>query len=98
MTSAELARCMNTNAVVVRRTMARASRGGGFVRSEKGARRWMGDRLRPLSAVTLKDVYDGVGIPDNSGVGHPAREPGMPGRAGGQSVPQTMPFVRPKRF
>lgn len=61
MTSAELAGCMNTNAVVVRRTMA-GLRDAGFVRSEKGhGGGW--EIACDLSAITLKDVYDALGSP-----------------------------------
>lgn len=61
MTSAELAWCMNTNAVVVRRTMA-GLRDAGFVRSEKGhGGGW--EIACDLSAITLKDVYDALGSP-----------------------------------
>ncbi|HEY8335123.1 MAG TPA: Rrf2 family transcriptional regulator [Tardiphaga sp.] len=61
MTSAELAMCMATNAVVVRRTMA-GLREAGLVRSEKGhGGGWQ--IARDLSAVTLKDIYDALGKP-----------------------------------
>lgn len=61
MTSAELAQCMNTNPVVVRRTMA-GLREAGFVRSEKGhGGGW--EIACDLSAVTLKSIYDALGSP-----------------------------------
>lgn len=61
MTSAELAGCMATNAVVVRRTMA-GLRKAGLVRSEKGhGGGW--EIARDLSSVTLKDIYDALGAP-----------------------------------
>lgn len=61
LTSDELARCMNTNAVVVRRTMA-GLREAGFVTSAKGhGGGW--EIACDLSAVTLKDVYDALGSP-----------------------------------
>jgi DNA-binding IscR family transcriptional regulator len=61
MTSAELARCMNTNPVVVRRTMA-GLREAGLVASEKGhGGGWV--IACDLSAVTLKDIYDALGAP-----------------------------------
>ena len=61
MTSAELAMCMTTNAVVVRRTMA-GLRQAGFVRSEKGhGGGW--EIACDLSKVTLKDVYEALGSP-----------------------------------
>ncbi len=61
MTSAELAICMDTNAVVVRRTMA-GLREAGIVRSAKGhGGGW--EIARDLSKVTLKDIYDALGSP-----------------------------------
>ena len=61
MTSAELAICMNTNAVVVRRTMA-GLRKAGFVRSEKGhGGGW--EIACDLTKVTLKDIYEALGSP-----------------------------------
>ncbi|MBN8962099.1 MAG: Rrf2 family transcriptional regulator [Rhizobiales bacterium] len=74
MTSAELAMCMNTNPVVVRRTMA-GLREAGLVRSEKGhGGGW--EIACDLSKVTLKDIYDALGAPELLAVGiqleHPA--------------------------
>lgn len=67
MTSAELATCMTTNPVVVRRTMA-GLREAGFVRSEKGhGGGW--EIARDLSTVTLKDVYDALGAPSLMAMG-----------------------------
>ena len=61
MTSAELATCMNTNAVVVRRTMA-GLREAGFVRSGKGhGGGW--EIACDLTRVTLKDIYEALGSP-----------------------------------
>jgi DNA-binding IscR family transcriptional regulator len=61
MTSEELADCMSTNAVVVRRTMA-GLRDAGFVRSQKGhGGGW--EIACDLSAVTLRDIYDALGSP-----------------------------------
>ena len=61
MTSAELAAHMDTNPVVVRRTMA-GLRERGFVRSEKGhGGGW--EIARPLDTITLKDVHDALGAP-----------------------------------
>jgi len=60
-TSAELAACMRTNPVVVRRTMA-GLRESGFVRSEKGhGGGWV--IARDLADFTLRDVYDALGQP-----------------------------------
>jgi DNA-binding IscR family transcriptional regulator len=74
MTSAELAAHMNTNPVVVRRTMA-GLRERGFVRSEKGhGGGW--EIACDLARVTLKDVYDALGAPTLLAIGinleHPA--------------------------
>jgi DNA-binding IscR family transcriptional regulator len=67
MTSAELATCMNTNAVVVRRTMA-GLREAGLVRSEKGhGGGW--EIACDLSKVTLKDIYDALGAPTLLAIG-----------------------------
>ncbi|MDQ8728383.1 Rrf2 family transcriptional regulator [Bradyrhizobium sp. LHD-71] len=67
MTSAELAECMNTNAVVVRRTMA-GLRDAGLVRSEKGhGGGW--EIACDLSQVTLKDIYDALGAPTLLAIG-----------------------------
>ena len=61
MTSAELAMCMDTNPVVVRRTMA-GLRKAGYVRSGKGhGGGW--EIACDLSKVTLKDVYEALGSP-----------------------------------
>lgn len=74
MTSAELAAHMDTNPVVVRRTMA-GLRERGFVRSEKGhGGGW--EIACDLAQVTLKDIYDALGAPTLLAVGinleHPA--------------------------
>ena len=74
MTSAELAAHMDTNPVVVRRTMA-GLRERGFVRSEKGhGGGW--EIACDLAQVTLKDIYDALGAPNLLAVGinleHPA--------------------------
>jgi DNA-binding IscR family transcriptional regulator len=67
MTSGELAACMGTNPVVVRRTMA-GLREAGFVSSEKGhGGGW--EIACDLSAVTLKDVYDALGAPTLLAIG-----------------------------
>ena len=67
MTSGELAVCMGTNPVVVRRTMA-GLRDAGFVRSEKGhGGGW--EIACDLAAVTLKDVYDALGAPTLLAIG-----------------------------
>ena len=61
MTSDQLAACLRTNPVVVRRTMA-GLREAGLVLSEKG--HGGGWRLgRPLSGITLRDVHTALGEP-----------------------------------
>ena len=67
MTSAELSQCMDTNPVVVRRTMA-GLREAGFVSSEKGhGGGWQ--IACDLHKVTLKDVYDALGSPSLLAIG-----------------------------
>lgn len=62
MTSAELALCMDTNPVVVRRTMA-GLRDNGFVHSEKGhGGGWV--IARPLAEISLLDIHESLGEPD----------------------------------
>lgn len=62
MTSETIAKMLNTNPVVVRRTMA-GLRECGHVQSEKG--HGGGWRLtRPLEDITLLDVYDALDRPD----------------------------------
>jgi len=61
MTSEEIARMLDTNPVVVRRTMA-GLRDAGYVRSEKGhGGGWV--IAADLQAVTLLDVHRAVGGP-----------------------------------
>src|SRR6218665_3254687 len=61
MTSAELAAHMDTNPVVVRRTMA-GLRERGFVRSEKGhGGGW--EIACDLDKITLRDVHEALGAP-----------------------------------
>lgn len=60
-TSELIARMLNTNPVVVRRTMA-GLREQGYVTSEKGhGGGWL--LARPLDQITLRDVYDALGRP-----------------------------------
>jgi Rrf2 family protein len=62
MTSETIAKILNTNPVVVRRTMA-GLRERGYVQSEKG--HGGGWRLaRPLDDISLLDVYDALERPD----------------------------------
>lgn len=74
MTSAELAVCMDTNPVVVRRTMA-GLREAGIVRSGKGhGGGWtLG---RELSDISLRMVYDALGAPPFFALGNHAESPG----------------------
>lgn len=61
LTSDEIGRMLNTNPVVVRRTMA-GLREQGYVTSEKG--HGGGWKLaRPLDQLTLRDVYAAIGEP-----------------------------------
>lgn len=60
-TSEVIARMLNTNPVVVRRTMA-GLRDAGYLRSEKGHNGgWV--LARPLSEITMRDVYVALGEP-----------------------------------
>ncbi|MCB9656684.1 MAG: Rrf2 family transcriptional regulator [Sandaracinaceae bacterium] len=68
MTSEQLATCMQTNPVVVRRTMA-GLREAGIVRSEKGrGGGWSLERV--LAHITLRDLHDALGEPSLFAVGH----------------------------
>lgn len=66
-TSEVIARMLNTNPVVVRRTMA-GLRDKGFVASEKGhGGGWV--LTRPLENITLRDVYNALGEPTLFAIG-----------------------------
>ncbi|MBX5164175.1 Rrf2 family transcriptional regulator [Rhizobium sp. NZLR1] len=66
-TSDMIAKMLNTNPVVVRRTMA-GLREQGYVRSEKGhGGGWT--LLRPLSEITLLNVYNALGEPHLFAIG-----------------------------
>ncbi|HEX2560287.1 Rrf2 family transcriptional regulator [Phenylobacterium sp.] len=66
-TSEVIARMLNTNPVVVRRTMA-GLRDRGFVASEKGhGGGWV--LTRPLESITLRDIYDALGKPTLFAIG-----------------------------
>ncbi|MBX4903596.1 Rrf2 family transcriptional regulator [Rhizobium bangladeshense] len=66
-TSEMIAKMLNTNPVVVRRTMA-GLRQQGYVRSEKGhGGGWT--LVRPLSEITLLDVYNALGDPHVFAIG-----------------------------
>ena len=67
-TSEALAKIMQTNPVVIRRTLA-GLRERGYVRSEKGhGGGWT--LARDLAAVTLRDIYEGVGSPPLFAIGN----------------------------
>ena len=66
MTSAELAQCMGTNAVVVRRTMA-GLREPAWCAPKKAMA--AAGRLPAISAVTLRDIYAALGAPSLLAVG-----------------------------
>lgn len=66
-TSETLAAMLNTNPVVVRRTMA-GLRQQGLVRSEKGhGGGWV--LARPLDAISLLDIYQALGEPQLFAIG-----------------------------
>lgn len=66
-TSEIIAGMLNTNAVVVRRTMA-GLRDRGYVTSEKGhGGGWA--LARPLSGITLRDIYEALGEPTVFAIG-----------------------------
>lgn len=73
MTSEALAKFMNTNAVVVRRTMA-GLRNAGFVRSEKGhGGGWV--ISCDLAKVSLGDIHVALGAPRLFAVGNRSDNP-----------------------
>jgi len=72
-TSEALAKIMQTNPVVIRRTLA-GLRERGYVRSEKGhGGGWA--IARDLAAVTLRDIYEGVGSPPLFAIGNRSDAP-----------------------
>lgn len=74
MTSDQLATCLHTNPVVVRRTMA-GLREAGLVTSERG--HGGGWRLaRPLSGITLREVHTALGEPALTPETTPVESPG----------------------
>lgn len=73
MTSEELAACLGTNPVVIRRTMA-GLRETGLVRSEKGhGGGWT--LARALDLITLGDVHRALGEPALIALGHRSENP-----------------------
>lgn len=72
-TSDTLAGIMQTNPVVIRRVMA-GLRTQGYVRSEKGhGGGW--ELARDLTAITLRDIYDGIGSPPLFAIGNRREAP-----------------------
>jgi len=68
LTSEELARMLQTNPALVRRTLS-GLRERGLVSAEKGhGGGWV--IARPLDAITLYDVYEGLGEPQLFAIGH----------------------------
>lgn len=68
LTSEELARMLQTNPVLVRRTLA-GLRERGLVSAEKGhGGGWI--VARPLDGITLYDVYEALGEPELFALGH----------------------------
>ena len=73
-TSEVLAKAMDTNPVVIRRTMA-GLRDQGYVRSEKGhGGGWT--LACDLSQVTLRDIYAALGSPSLLAMGNRTEAPG----------------------
>ena len=73
-TSEELAACLSTNPVVVRRTMA-GLREAGLVRSEKGhGGGW--SLVRDLATISLADVHAALGEPPVFAIGNRTEAPG----------------------
>ena len=73
-TSEELAACLSTNPVVVRRTMA-GLREAGLVRSEKGhGGGW--SLVRDLATISLADVHAALGEPALFAIGNRTEAPG----------------------
>ncbi|MBS0469446.1 MAG: Rrf2 family transcriptional regulator [Proteobacteria bacterium] len=74
LTSEVLAKAMDTNPVVIRRTMA-GLRAAGLVRSAKGhGGGWQ--LARPRDAITLRDVHDALGGPALLAIGNRNEAPG----------------------
>ena len=74
MTSESLAKAMDTNPVVVRRTLA-GLREFGYVHSEKGHGGGWTLACDP-STITLRDIYTALGAPPLLAMGHRTEAPG----------------------
>ena len=74
MTSEQLAKAMQTHAVVIRRTLG-GLRDAGFVHSEKGhGGGWT--IAKPLAEITMRDVYNAIGRPSLMAMGNRTEAPG----------------------
>ena len=74
MTSEQLAKAMQTHAVVIRRILG-GLRDAGFVHSEKGhGGGWT--IAKPLAEITMRDVYDAIGRPGLMAMGNRTEAPG----------------------
>lgn len=74
MTSEQLAKAMQTHAVVIRRILG-GLRDAGFVHSEKGhGGGWT--IAKPLADITMRDVYDAIGRPALMAMGNRTEAPG----------------------
>ena len=74
MTSDQLAKAMQTHAVVIRRILG-GLRDAGFVHSEKGhGGGWT--IAKDLSAITMRNVYDAIGRPSLMAMGNRTEAPG----------------------
>jgi Rrf2 family protein len=74
LTSEQLAKAMQTHAVVIRRILA-GLRDKGFVHSEKGhGGGWT--IAKPLTEITMRDVYDAIGRPSLMAMGNRTEAPG----------------------
>ncbi|KGB58020.1 RrF2 family transcriptional regulator [Sphingopyxis sp. LC363] len=74
MTSDQLAKAMQTHAVVIRRILG-GLRDAGFVHSEKGhGGGWT--IAKPLAEITMRDVYNAIGRPSLMAMGNRTEAPG----------------------
>lgn len=74
MTSEQLAKAMQTHAVVIRRILG-GLRDAGFVHSEKGhGGGWT--IAKPLADISMRDVYDAIGRPSLMAMGNRTEAPG----------------------
>ena len=93
LTSEQLAEMLSTNPVVVRRTMA-GLREQGYVHSEKGhGGGWA--LARPLSQITLLDIYRALGEPELFALGLTDDDPQcLVEQAVNQAVSETLQAAR----